>query len=182
MKKFFIITALLFCLQIFSQKSVEIYNFTNQTLRISSIFTKPLTSDFPWCASVSPSFISIDPGDSYVLENTSNIYRFPFYSPNSPTLITNWRRVLEPATPGGNSNWSNITSNTAWVLGNNQYFNYLEFSMYSGNQYNGSGYIGNLNFWVTANPLTNATYQWEIIHDNFTNGTTIIDTIVVYSI
>lgn len=169
-------------MQLYSQKTVEIYNLTSKTVRINSVFTKPLTSDFPWCASVSPNYISINPGDSYILENSSNLYRFPHLSPNSIPQITNWRRVLAPTVPGGNSNWSNITSNTAWILGNNQYFNYLDFSVYNGTSFNGNANIGNISFWVSTNPVSNFTYLWEAAYDNYTSGNTIIDTVVIYDI
>lgn len=173
MKKIFIIFVFFISLQIHSQKSVEIYNFSTYTVRINTILTKPLTTNYPWCASVSPNFIEILPGDSYFIENATNQFRFPFFSPNSSPQITNWRRVLAPAVPGGNSNWSNISSNAAWLLGNSQFFNYLNLSVFNGSSFFGSCDIG------LIQPYFMSTFGWESFYDNFSSGNTIIDTVLI---
>lgn len=144
------------------------------------IVTKPSTGTYPWLASVTPSTIVIAPGDQYILDNNTNIYRFPFDSPTSYPLITNWRRVTAPTTPGGNAIITNVTSQTAWTLGNGQFFDYVSFVVNDGTQDGGN--IGESSFWVSANPLINMTYNWQAEYDLFVNGNTIINTVVFFDI
>ncbi|MFT3794159.1 hypothetical protein [Flavobacterium sp.] len=160
MKKLFSLLALLLAIGGYAQKTVEIYNFSSKTVSLSMVVTKPASGTYPWCASVAPSPIYIAPGDSYILENTANAYRFPFHSPGSPTYITNWRRVTAPASPGAPAPWSNMLSTAVWPLGNGQYFDYISFYMNNGMA--GSGNIGEPSFWVTANPLINTANQWQV--------------------
>lgn len=81
---------------------------------------------------------------------------------------------------GGNGSFTNVTSQVAWPQGDNQYFNYLSFTVNNGLQ--GGGNIGELGQYVSTVNLANNTYHWEADYDNFTNGTTIINTIVFYDI
>lgn len=62
MKKLLIILFLSFSILTFSQKRVEIYNYSTKTISISTIISKPTTGIYPWFASITPSVINIAPG------------------------------------------------------------------------------------------------------------------------
>lgn len=177
MKKSFSLLILLLTVGGFAQKTLEIYNLSSKTISLNMVATKHVTDPFPWCASVAPSSISIAPGDSYIMENTSNIYRFPFNSSVSSPVMTNWRRVIAPVPPSQNSTWTNISSASAWTLGTSQIFDYITFGVNGGTE--GSGSIGEPSFWVTANPLTNTTHGWQAIYDvSYVTSTLIFNTVV----
>lgn len=114
MKKILLIAIVLFGLQVFGQKKLEIYNL-NSTLsfQIYNIFTNASGSNPEFQSKIT--VITIAPGGSYILENTSNIYRFPFLSP-STTPVINWMRDGVP-----------LTNAAAWVLGNAQVFDKMVF-------------------------------------------------------
>jgi hypothetical protein len=165
----------------FSQKTLEIYNYSTKTISVQMIATKPTSGTYPWCASVTPSPITIAPGDSYILENTANVYRFPFYSPLSSTVITNWRRVSAPIPPSQNASFVNMTSAQLWPLGNGQFFDYISFNVNSGAA--GLGNIGELSFWVPSTTIANTTYHWgaDYVAD-YPATNVIFNTIVFYDI
>lgn len=127
MKKIILIVALLVGLQNFAQKTFEIYNFTGQTVEIASIITKG-TSTYPEFHSKPFGLISIPPGGSFTLENTSNVFRFPFESPTSIPYIDKWERLNSP------SSGMVLTSPIAWSFGNSQVFHRMLF--YVGSSYN----------------------------------------------
>lgn len=173
MKKIIIILSLIVGLSGYCQKSLEIYNYSSQSITLINIVTKPPTGTYPWYASVAPSEIVVPAGGEYILQNASNIYSFPFYSPASVPVITNWRYVVQSS--GSNGSFTNITSQTAYAQGTNQTFNYLLFNVNNG--YSGGGTSG-LN-----NPIVqNFTNHWEANHDLYTNGNTSINTIVFFDI
>lgn len=177
MKALFSFLCLMLSVGAFSQKTLDIYNYSSRTVTLSMVVTKPASGTYPWCASVTPSTIDILPGGQYTMENTANIYRFPFHSPSTSPYITNWRRVTAPASPGAPAPWTNIVSTTAWALGNSQFFDYISFSM--DNYTAGGGNIGEPSFWVTANPLTNNTYHWQADYvADYITSTLIFNTIV----
>lgn len=111
MKKNILFLLLLICSFSFAQKSLEIYNYSTKTITISIVVTKPPTGIYPWFASVTPATITIPAGGQYILQNNSNIYRFPFLSPSSTPQITNWRKVIQST--GGNGSFTNVTSQVA---------------------------------------------------------------------
>jgi|GEM_PF-2308976 len=165
----------------FSQKTLEIYNYSVKTISIQMIATKPPSGIYPWCASVTPSPITIPPGGTYILENTANIYRFPFYSPASSPFITNWRRVVAPVPPSQNATFTNMTSQALWPLGTSQFFDYISFNVNSAAA--GSGNIGELSFWVTSTTIINTTHHWgaDYVAD-YPAANVIFNTIVFYDI
>ncbi len=60
----------------FSQKVVEIYNFSSSfDIRLEMIVSKDSgSSGFPWCASVTPHpIITLGFGDVYIMENTITV-------------------------------------------------------------------------------------------------------------
>jgi hypothetical protein len=130
MKKFLYITALFLSFQSFGQKTFEIYNFSSSTIDIAEILTKLNTSaTYPMFSSKTYGFITLSPG-SYVLENTTHTFRFPFDSPLSSPYITAWDRI------NSSNSVTSFPSDQAWVQGNNQVFYGLWF-------YDATGDYGN---------------------------------------
>ena len=181
MKKIALILLLLSGFCGFSQKTLEIYNYSALPVTVTMIVTKPASGLYPWCASVSPSVIDIAPGGSYILENTANIYRFPFYSPGSSTVITNWRRVVAPVPPSTNATFTNMTSASLWPLGTGQFFDYISFNVNYGAA--GFGNIGELSFWVPSTTIANYSNNWgaDYVAD-YPAANVIFNTIVFYDI
>ncbi len=124
MKKYALIFALLTFVFGYSQKRVIVYNYTSATMKIYGVVTKPIASGatFPYCYGYR---VGLGTGESLILENNSNVNKFPFYSPvTTPTIINDlsWTRV----TATGST--SNISGLTLWnTLGTTQEFNYIEF-------------------------------------------------------
>ena len=122
MKK--IITLLLFVigLQVYSQKTFEFYNFSNETMKLTDIITRTNGLTLPEYHSKPFGNITIPPGGTYKLVNNTNVFRFPFNSPSSVPFINKWERLNANGTIT-----SNIASNVAWTLGNSQVFFNLKF-------------------------------------------------------
>ena len=118
MKKIILIALFLYSLQNFAQKTFEVYNFSGQTIKLADIITKPTASTYPEYHS-KPALITIPPGGSFTLENTSNVYRFPFYVTGNP--IATWQRLNSP------SSTTFVPSTAAWTLGISQVFSNLKF-------------------------------------------------------
>ena len=91
----------------YSQKTFEIYNFSSQTITLIDVVTRAGTS-YPEFHSKPYGPITIAPGDSYILENTSQVFRFPFNSPASVPYITTWERLNSPTASA-----TSVSSNTA---------------------------------------------------------------------
>jgi hypothetical protein len=114
MKKILLIAIVLFGLQVFGQKKLEIYNLTTLSFDIYNIFTNASGSNPEFQSKLT--IINIPPSGSYILENSSNIYRFPFLSP-STTPVISWMR-----------DGIALSNTAAWVLGNAQVFDKMIFS------------------------------------------------------
>ena len=121
MKNIFILLVFVITLQIQAQKTFEVYNFSNQTINLGDIITRSGTA-LPEYHSKPFGLITIPPGGSYILENTSQVFRFPFNSPNSSPFITKWDRNNANGTTT-----NNVPSNVAWVAGNSQVFFNLKY-------------------------------------------------------
>lgn len=173
MKKIIFIATLLISLQNFAQKSLEIYNFTGQTVQLADIITKPDTSTiYPEYHSKPNGLITIAPGGTYILENTTapvNTLRFPFLS--TVDYLPNWERL--------NSSSSSViqTSNVAWSLGNAQVFTRMLF--YVDSSYN----------LLPTVPISTTSYSispavtgsgWQADYDFYISGSVQIYTIVIY--
>jgi hypothetical protein len=165
MKKIIIVAILLFSLQNFAQKTFVVYNFTGQTVQLADIITKPSgAAIYPEFHSKPFGLISIPPGGSYTLENTANVYRFPFYSPTSAPYINKWERL------NSSSSVTPLTSPVAWPLGSSQIFTRMLF--YVGNEYRlitaptlGSGTVTGTGWtadYVEDNPAPNV-YLYTIV-------------------
>lgn len=121
MKKIIIILTFVIGLQTYAQKTFEVYNYTNVTIKLTDIITRSGIS-LPEYHSKPFGNITIAPGGSYTLVNNTFVFRFPFNSPSSVPFITKWERL--------NANGTitpNIASNVAWTLGNSQVFYNLKF-------------------------------------------------------
>jgi hypothetical protein len=129
MKKLFLLAALLLGIQGFSQKTYEVYNLTTQTVGLADIITRTNTSGYPEYHSKPFGVVNIPPGGSYILQNTSNVFRFPFESPTSVPYINKWERAASASGP-----YTIQTSPAAWFLGNSQVFYRMMF--YVGSSYN----------------------------------------------
>lgn len=173
MKKILLIAMILFSLQNFAQKRLEIYNYTGQTVKLADIITKPNTSvTYPEYHSKPNGLITIAPGGVYILENTTapvNTLRFPFLS--TANYLPKWERA--------NSSSSTViqTSNVAWPLGNAQVFTRMLF--YVGSSYN----------LLPTVPISTTSYSmspsvagsgWQADYDFFILGSLQIYTIVIY--
>lgn len=119
MKKILLIAIVLFGLQVFGQKKLEIYNLSSIDFEIYNIFTNASGSNPEFQSKLT--VIPILAGNSYILENTSNIYRFPFLSPLSTPTISWMRDGIA------------LSNTAAWVLGNAQVFDKMIFGT---NNYN----------------------------------------------
>lgn len=166
MKKIILLAVLFVFNFSYSQKVLEIYNFSSFDIRLDMIVTKDGGSGsggFPWCASVTPNPIAtLGFGEEYTMENVANQFRFPYNSSVSSPVITNWRWVFPP-NEDGNSDWTNITSNAAWVLGSNQVFDYLNFTVWDGSAYIESDYVGEEEgFWGSEH--IESPNGWEAIY------------------
>lgn len=173
MKKLIIIATLLFSLQNFAQKTFYVYNFTGQTVELADIITKPNTSaTYPEYHSKPNGLITIPPGGSYTLENTTspvNLVRFPFLS--TADYLPTWERL------NSSSSTTLQASNLAWPLGNAQVFSSMLF--YVGLSYN----------LLPTVPISTTSYTissivagsgWQADYDFYTSGTVQIYTIVIY--
>lgn len=134
MKKLFL-AGLLFCSLIGkAQTSVIIVNDSDFTFFMGTLETKPANYDsnipstgFPRLASSDVYSFYLLPGESYVLENTANLTRFPFNSPASTPFIANWYRYASLGAAG-----TLATSNGAWLAyGNSQFFHFIKSGVYN---------------------------------------------------
>lgn len=156
-----------------AQKVFYFYNFSSHTVEIGGVVTKPDNGDpYPFFdSSVSP-LITVLPGELYVLENTSNLFRFPFFSPASVPYIDTWYRVDSP------SSSITIDSMPAWVLGNAQEFHYVKFQVGS------SGSLGGGNLGVPGGSSQGDSVQslgnWTALYSGFQSGNYIEYTCVIF--
>ena len=138
------------------------------------IVTKPNAGTFPWYASTytnnGTTTISIAPGGSYILTNTSDLFKFPFLSTTSVPQITTWRKVNAPAAGSSNSTFTPVSSNVAWALGGAQVFDYLTVTVYNGGQFLGNGGIGENSFFSTNPLLSTPAGNWVANYVKIVNG------------
>lgn len=180
MKKVFFYSFMFVCVFGYSQKKLTIYNLTTYQIKIYNIVTKPTVGTYPWCQNGSYALggIGLFPGDSYIVENTTNISRFPFYSPATVNPITSWKVKNSAAPP------TNTLSQTLWnnnTVSSNQIFNYVFYSVGGSPGSNYNGYMGRPGPLVGVNPYTNAIQGWtvEYAHVDY-SPTNSEDTIVFY--
>jgi hypothetical protein len=166
MKKLLLILFALFGIYGYSQKTLEIYNFTPYTVVIVDMSTNASGTYPEFRPNLSiVNFIPLAPGANYTLTNTASLTRFPFESPTSVPYIPNWIRMTSATASTG------LTSPVAWVLGNPQVFNWVAFRVLDPPG-GSAGTVG------VANPLITST-NWVAIYDQFTSGTVTTYTVVI---
>lgn len=110
MKKLFIVSVLFWGLQTFAQKTVYIFNFSNEPVQISDIATQSINNFYPLFFSdpssgpiTLPPFDPMDPDASnYILvADPVSTTKFPFNSPSNTPPIDKWKRQLSAGTSGG---------------------------------------------------------------------------------
>lgn len=166
MKKILLLLFALFGIYGYSQKTLEIYNFTPYTVVIVDMSTNASGAYPEFRPNLSIiNFIPLAPGASYTLTNTASLTRFPFESSTSVPYIPSWIRMTSPTASTG------LTSPVAWVLGNPQVFNWVAFRVLD--PLGGSaGTVG------VANPSLIST-NWVAFYDQFTSGTATTYTVVI---
>lgn len=166
MKKILLLLFALFGIYGYSQKTLEIYNFTPYTVVIVDMSTNASGAYPEFRPNLSiVNFIPLAPGANYTLTNTASLTRFPFESPTSVPYIPSWIRMTSATASTG------LTSPVAWVLGNPQVFNWVAFRVLD--PLGGSaGTVG------VANPLITSA-NWVAIYDQFPNGTATTYTVVI---
>lgn len=152
---------ILFGLQGYGQKTLEIYNFCPYTLAVLYINTSASGAYPQFKSNFPPTIIMIAPGDSYILQNTADPDRFPFDSPLSSPYVNSWLKTNPPSPP------ANVTSNAAWLQGDDQTFDSLQYRLLDPATSNGiigeptpmaSGPGWNAIYEMSANPPNQITY------------------------
>lgn len=167
MKKLLFLT-LLFSLQGYSQKTLEIYNLTVHTVHITGIVTNASGAYPEFSASFgAPGMITLTPGASYTLQNTSSTTRFPFESPSSVPYIPSWYRNTSPTAV------TLMPSPAAWVLGNPQVFDTLRFRVVDSS---GNGSFGTVS---TTSPAATGP-GWDALYDMSSIPPAITYTVVIF--
>lgn len=133
MKNIFLTAILFLGLNAIAQKTVTILNNSPYDLQIGTIAStytaglNPPTYGFPFYTqktfTPTASFITVPSGGSYILQNTSTV-NFPFSSPASVPLITQWYKTINGTTPA-----TTVTSAIAYTAGAQQVFGYLKFQL-----------------------------------------------------
>jgi len=184
MKKIFFLAIGLIALQGFAQKTVYYFNYSSYTLSIGDIRTireippvAPSTSptyDYPLFLNSSAqrggSFITVNPGDSYVLENTANPNKFPFVSIGNTPQLNTWKRESTATSS------TNVSSTVAFTTATSQVFHYTKFVLTGSGGSVGGGTLANpkpgLSGAGMPSPLVQSYTISEIIDD--------ADTIVIF--
>ena len=124
----------------YSQKSLNIYNYSAYELNIGTLTTETTAHGYPRYSSYAPfangnNGIHIAPYGEYILQNPVAI-RFPFYSTTTgQVIIDTWIRM--EATSGGGA-VSSASINTNAIAGD-QIFRYMKFGL---DALPGSGLVG----------------------------------------
>ena len=113
----------------YSQKSLNIYNYSAYELIIGTITTETTTHGFPNYSSYAPivngnNGIRIDPYGEYILQNPVAI-RFPFYSTTTGQVIIDTWSKMETS---GSSAVTSASINTNAIAGN-QIFKFMKFGL-----------------------------------------------------
>ena len=90
------------------------------------------------------SFITVNPGDSYVLENTANPNKFPFVSIGNTPQLNTWKRESTATSS------TNVSSTVAFTTATSQVFHYTKFVL--------TGPSGSVGGGTLANPKSTLLY------------------------
>lgn len=120
MKKILLIALLICGMHIQAQKTFKLFNLTANTVTIDDLVTNTGTAGaFPQFHSKPNGPVNIAPFGSYTL-TTTNLTRFPFFSPTSVPTINSWERATSATSS------SVISSTVAFPLGNAQVFYWIQ--------------------------------------------------------
>ena len=120
MKKILLIALLICGMQIQAQKTFKLFNLTANTVTIDDLVTNTGTINaFPQFHSKPNGLINIAPFGSYTL-TTTNLTRFPFFSPTSLPTINFWERATSA------TSITVISSTVAFPLGAAQVFYWIQ--------------------------------------------------------
>jgi hypothetical protein len=128
MKKLLLLFVLFLGLQGFAQKTVYVFNFSSYDVKIGDIQTRPNTGTYPYYTSKytnasTGNLIIVPAGSTYTLENTVAT-RFPFYSPTSVPVITQWSRRSSATVSS-----TILSTNLNNVLANSQKWHSIKFDV-----------------------------------------------------
>jgi hypothetical protein len=156
---------ILFAINGYGQKSLEIYNTTTLPVRINDIVTNVSGSYPEYHSKPAWGLITVAPvTGSYILTNSLDLYRFPFHSPTSSPYLSNWDRINSAT-----STTTGIPSTTAWTFGAPQVFDSLLFTI-GGNDYKVS----------VSNPLiTGPGGSWTALYDYYDDP---FSDIIIYTV
>ncbi|WP_395061732.1 hypothetical protein [Flavobacterium sp.] len=120
MKKIFLIALFICGMQLQAQKTFRLINLTANTVMIDNLVTNTgVAGAYPQFNSKPNGSVSIAPFATYTL-TTTNLTRFPFFSPSSTPTINSWERATS-ATSG-----TVISSTVAFPLGAAQVFYWVQ--------------------------------------------------------
>lgn len=172
MKKIIYIAILLISLQNYAQKRLEIYNFTGQTVQIADIITKTnTTAIYPEYHSKPNGLLTVSPGGTYVLENTTapiDPIKFPFIS--TADNLPYWEKVTSASASIIQPN------NVAYASGGNANV-FTRMLFYVGSSYN---LLPTVPTGATSISPAVSGSGWQADYDCYISGTTQIYTIVIY--
>jgi hypothetical protein len=141
---------LLVCgMQIQAQKTFTLFNLTANTVTIDNLVTNTgIAGGFPQFNSKPNGPINVPPFGTYTL-TTTNLTRFPFFSPTSVPTINSWERIT--SLPSSTV----ISSTVAFPLGAAQVFYWIQVTIGSTTKQiglAGSGFITTLtsNGWTAS--------------------------------
>ncbi len=156
MKKILFIALLVCGMQLQAQKTFKLFNLTANTVTIDDLVTNTGTAGaFPQFHSKPGGPVNIAPFGSYTL-TTTNLTRFPFFSPTSVPTINSWERATSATSS------TVISSTVAFPLGGIQVFYWIQVRIGSNTKHIGipaSGYTQSLtsNGWTASYTQTGTT-------------------------
>ncbi len=136
MKRLFTILFVLITCAAFSQKTVEIYNFSSHNFDFR-LETKPLAAGINYpTLNTGNTLYTLTPAVGYVIYTNSTTTGIPYYSPLSIPFITGWFR--KNSGTAADIPISNTTAQSAFQ--NSQQWNIIKFS-FAGIPFSGTGYF-----------------------------------------
>lgn len=157
-----LLTALISC-SAFSQKNMEIYNFSNHNFQFQ-LATNPISQSAAYpILDTGTTLYTLTPGQSIVIYTNSSTTGIPYSSPTSIPFITGWYR--KNSSGGAYSFISNASAQA--IFQNSQRWNFVKFSI-TGIPFSGTGYFGvpAYSSFSYYDPTTGTT----VLFDTFQNG------------
>jgi len=146
MKKILFIALLVCGMQLQAQKTFKLFNLTANTVTIDDLVTNTGTAGaYPQFHSKPNGPVNIAPFGSYTL-TTTNLTRFPFFSPTSVPTINFWERATSATSS------TVISSTVAFPLGTTQVFYWIQVSI--------GGFTKKVGFSGSGFPTTQTGNGW----------------------